>query len=228
MVVGGEDAAALHAGDEIGEDGVGDGHAVEGGGPAAQLVDDGQTSIRPVAENALGLLHLNEEGALALLQPVRGTDSREDAVHYLAPVALGGHEETRLRQHHHYACRTQQRRFAAHVGTRQQHYFAVEVDVVGDDVGSVQAGVFGLDDGEAAGEEARTGAGGLVGVGAEGDEAVEFCEHGQKLLPGPLVLAELLEEVAHEQAHLLLDLVLHVLDVGHALPRLLGHVPAVP
>ena len=70
MVVGGEDAAALHAGDEIGEDGVGDGHAVEGGGPAAQLVDDGQTSIRPVAENALGLLHLNEEGALALLQPV--------------------------------------------------------------------------------------------------------------------------------------------------------------
>ena len=63
MVVGGEEGLGLDAGGvvEVFGDGPGDADAVEGGGAAADLVEDDEAFAGGVVEDVGGLLHLDHE-----------------------------------------------------------------------------------------------------------------------------------------------------------------------
>src|SRR5712675_1250265 len=60
--------------------GPGDGETVEGGGAAADFVEQDQASGRGVIEDGGDFGHFNEEGGAAAGEIVTGADAREDAV----------------------------------------------------------------------------------------------------------------------------------------------------
>ena len=65
VVVGGEEGAALDLVVEVLGDGPGDGEAVEGGGAAADFVEDDEGFLGGVVEDEGGFGHLDHEGGLA-------------------------------------------------------------------------------------------------------------------------------------------------------------------
>lgn len=51
-------------------------------------------------------------------------------------------------------------------------------------------------------------------VGADGDQAIYFCQYLDILFPYLLIFPELFEEIADKQSHLFFDLLLNVLDIS--------------
>ena len=112
VVVGGEDAAGAEAA-QLGRGGQvlghrpGDREAVEGGGAAADLIEQHQRARRGVVKDVGGFGHLHHEGGLAGRQVVAGADTGEDAIGDAQAGGLGrdpaahlGHQlqQTRLAQ----------------------------------------------------------------------------------------------------------------------------------
>ena len=90
VVVRREEGAALRGVGEEFRDGPGEGEAVEGGGAAADFVEDDEGFFACVVEDVGGLDHFDHEGGLALGEVVRGADAGEDAVDNANGGALGG------------------------------------------------------------------------------------------------------------------------------------------
>ena len=80
VIVGGEERAGAGVFLEVLDDGPGDGEAVEGGGAAADFVEEDEARGRGVIEDAGDFAHLDEERGAAAGEIVAGTDAREDAV----------------------------------------------------------------------------------------------------------------------------------------------------
>ncbi len=77
-------------------DGPGDGESIEGRGAAADLVQQDEAPRRGVVQDAGGLDHLDEEGALAARQVVLRADAGQDAVDETDPGAPRRHERAHL------------------------------------------------------------------------------------------------------------------------------------
>ena len=92
----------------------GDGHAVIGGGAAADLVQDYQALLCGVLQDGGDLAHLHHEGALAGGQVVEGADAREDPVHDADGRALCRDEGAYLGHEH-------DERRLAHIGALAGH-----------------------------------------------------------------------------------------------------------
>ena len=97
----------------------GDRQAVEGGGAAADLVEQHQAALGGVAQDVRGLLHLDHERGLAAQDLVGGADAREDAVHEPELGLARRHEAAHLRHQHDERRLAQEGGLAAHVGAGQ-------------------------------------------------------------------------------------------------------------
>ena len=85
-------------------------------------------------QDARGLDHLHEEGALAPREVVLGADAGEDPVNHPDPGRARRDEAAHLGQDHQQRRLAHEDAFAAHVGPRQDDHllaFGVEVEVVG-------------------------------------------------------------------------------------------------
>src|SRR6266481_9367385 len=80
MRVGGEEGARASVLLEMFDYGPSDGEAVEGGGAAADLVEEDEACGRGVMEDGGDLAHFDEECGAATGEIIAGTDAREDAV----------------------------------------------------------------------------------------------------------------------------------------------------
>ena len=80
VIVGGKEGARSGVLLEMFDDGPGDGEAVEGGGAAADFVEEDEAGGRGVMENGGDLAHFDEEGGAAAGQIIAGADAGEDAV----------------------------------------------------------------------------------------------------------------------------------------------------
>mmetsp|Transcript_70409 Transcript_70409/g.159280 ORF Transcript_70409/g.159280 Transcript_70409/m.159280 type:complete len:313 (-) Transcript_70409:183-1121(-) len=135
VVVRREHGPALGLVREVVNDGVGYGGAVEGGGPAPELIQDHNRLGRGVVQHRGGFGQLDEEGGLAGEDPVRGAEAREDSVHRRELGLEGGHEAAHLGHDRQQAALPKQRRLAAHVrsGKKQElGLAAAELEAVGD------------------------------------------------------------------------------------------------
>mmetsp|Transcript_38636 Transcript_38636/g.123972 ORF Transcript_38636/g.123972 Transcript_38636/m.123972 type:complete len:361 (-) Transcript_38636:1267-2349(-) len=120
VVVRREEAAAARLEGEVAEGAVGDGHAVEGGGASAELVEDHERARGGVLEDERGLLELDAEGGEAGHDGVVRADPREDAVDGRERARLRRHPAAEVRHQHRQTRLPQHRRLAAHVRPRHQ------------------------------------------------------------------------------------------------------------
>ena len=80
VVVRGEVADAADVRGDVVQHGLGDGHAVVGAGPAAELVEDDEGAGGGFGENLLGFGKFDEEGGLRGEDVVIGAQARHDAI----------------------------------------------------------------------------------------------------------------------------------------------------
>ena len=80
VIVGGEEGAGASVFLEMFDDGPGDGEAVEGGGAAADFVEEDEAGGRGVMEDGGDFAHFDEESGAAAGEIVAGADAGEDAV----------------------------------------------------------------------------------------------------------------------------------------------------
>ena len=138
VVVGGEQRLGLQLSGAVLQHRPGDGHAVEGGGAPADLVQDQQAVLRGAAEKLRHLRHLHHEGGLSGGQIVAGADAGEDAIHHADVRPLRRDEAAHLRHEG-------DERHLAHVGGLTGHVgagddghpllFGAHVGVVGHEEG---------------------------------------------------------------------------------------------
>jgi len=120
VVVGGEEGAGPGGvGEEFG-DGPGKGEAVEGGGAAADFVEDDEGVGGGVVEDVGGFGHFDHEGGLALGEVVGGADAGEDAVDEADGGGFGGDEEAGLGHEDEEGDLADVGGFAGHVGAGDQ------------------------------------------------------------------------------------------------------------
>src|ERR1700686_10999 len=75
----GEEGAGAGVLLEMLDDGPGDGEAIEGGGAAADFVEEDEACGRGVMEDGGDLAHFDEEGGAAAGKIIAGADAGEDA-----------------------------------------------------------------------------------------------------------------------------------------------------
>ena len=97
----------------------GDREAVEGGGAAADLVEQHQAALAGVAQDVGGLLHLDHERRLAAQDLVARADAREDAVDEPELGLARRHEAAHLRHERDERHLAQEGGLAAHVRAGQ-------------------------------------------------------------------------------------------------------------
>ena len=116
----------------------GDREAVEGGGAAADLVENHQAVRCRLVEDGRGLDHLDHEGRSPARQIVGGADAAEQPVDDADGSGLGRHEGAGLCHHRDQRVLAQEGRLAGHVGAGQQPQPALgpEVAVVGHEAAS--------------------------------------------------------------------------------------------
>ena len=100
--------------------GPGDREPVEGGGAAADLVEDDKRALAGLVEDHGGLDHLDHEGGAAAREIVGGADAREQPVDDADAGAGRRHEGADLRQQRDQRVLAQEGRFAGHVGAGDQ------------------------------------------------------------------------------------------------------------
>ena len=110
-----------------------DGQAVEGGGAAADLVQQHQATRREVVQDRRRLHHLDQERRLAAREVVLRAHAGEDPIDQPQPRRAGRHERAHLGQHDDVAGLAEVDRLARHVGPGQDHDagVVVEREVVG-------------------------------------------------------------------------------------------------
>ena len=118
----------------------GDRQPVEGGGAAADLVQDDQRAAARLIEDGGGLHHLDHEGGAPARQIVGGADAREQPVDHADARELRRHERAHLGEDGDQRVLAQEGRFAGHVGAGDQPDAAGrlafrrrEIAVVGDE-----------------------------------------------------------------------------------------------
>ena len=82
MVMGGEQAPGTQSVVDMLTDRPGNGHAVEGGGAAADFIKENQGSVGGMAENAGGFHHLDHESRGSAGNIIGGSEACEDPVHW--------------------------------------------------------------------------------------------------------------------------------------------------
>ena len=92
MEMGGEQRAAFVDVMQMLDRGPGDRQPVEGGGAAADLVQDDQRARAGLIEDSRGLHHLHHKGRAPARQIVGGADAREQPVDHADMCLLGRHE----------------------------------------------------------------------------------------------------------------------------------------
>ncbi len=96
VIVGGEERAGAGVFLQVLDDGPGDGEAVEGGGAAADFVEQDEACGRGVIEDAGDFAHFDEERGAAAGEIVAGADAREDAIDDGKFGLARGNEASRL------------------------------------------------------------------------------------------------------------------------------------
>src|SRR6267154_4746552 len=113
-----------------------DGEAVEGGGAAADFVEQDQAGGRGVIEDGGNFRHFDEEGGAAAGEIVAGADPREDAVDDGQLGLPRGNEAADLRHQDDERGLTQVGGLAAHVGSGDKQELlagGLEEQIVGDE-----------------------------------------------------------------------------------------------
>ena len=170
------------------DDGPGDGEAVEGGGAAADFVEEDQAGRRGVMEDGGDLAHFDEEGGAAAGKIIAGADAGEDAVGDGKACLARGNEGTHLGHQDDQGGLAEVGGFAAHVGAGDEEKLlaaGLEAEIVGNEALALLFEQF-LDDGMAAGDDEEFAGGiefgaGVVAVGGqlgEGSEDVELGNGG--------------------------------------------------
>ena len=116
VIVGGKESARASVRLQMFDDGPGDGEAVEGGGAAADFVEQHQALRRGEIQNRGDFAHFHQKGGAAAREIVGGADAREDAIGDGQARLFGGNERADLRQQHDERGLAQVGGFAAHVG----------------------------------------------------------------------------------------------------------------
>ena len=188
--MGGEkraDTAAGAAGKLL-DHGPREGKPVEGAGPAPYLVEDDQTALPGLPQDAGRFHHFHHEGALPLCEIVRSAHAGEDAVRKAERRFRSRHERTHLRHDGDDGRLPQDRGLARHVRPSDEHQMALLIhnEVVGDEGGPAY---HGFHHGMAALTDAET----LPVVEDGARPAVAFGGLGQRL---PVV--EVGQRIGHE------------------------------
>ena len=184
VIVRGEEGASASVLLQMLDDGPGDREAVEGGGAAADFVEEDEAGGSGVVEDAGDFAHFDEEGGAAAGEIVGGADAGEDAVDQRELGLAGGNEGAHLRHQRDQRGLAEVGGLAAHVGAGdQQELLAarLEAEIVGDEALAALAEEF-FDDGMAAGDDEEFAASGEFGAGVaavggefgEGGEDVEL------------------------------------------------------
>ena len=238
VVVGGEEGAGLGAVVEMFGDGPGDGKAIEGGGAAADFVEDDEGVGGGVVDDEGGLVHFDHEGGLSLREVVGGADAAEDFIDEADGRFFGGDVGSDLGHQSDEGDLTDVGGLSGHVGAGE-NVKATGVGVHGGVVGNkffLDEGLF--EDGMARVGEVEAAVGGEMGAGVlvelrglgEGEEDVEGGEGVGGFLEGGEVFADLLaevdEEVVFEGFGALVgaeDFLLHLLEGGGDVALGIGH-----
>ena len=138
MIVGGEQGLGpqLFRVGAVFQHGPGNGHAVEGRGAPADLVQNQQAVRRGGLENVADLRHLHHEGGLSGGQIVAGADAGENAIHHADAGGPGRHEGADLGHQHNQRHLTHVGGFTGHVGAGDDGHPVISgahVGVVGDE-----------------------------------------------------------------------------------------------
>ena len=120
VIVGGEEGAAAVRLVQVLDRRPGDGEAVEGGGAAADLVEDDQRARPRLVEDRRGLDHLDHEGRAAAGEIVGGADAAEQAVDDAEPRPLRRHIGADLGEDGDEGVLAEERRLAGHVRPSHQ------------------------------------------------------------------------------------------------------------
>ncbi len=141
--------------------GPGDGEAVEGGGAAADFVEQNEAGWRGVVENGGDFAHFDEERGAAAGEIVACANAREDAVDYGQLGLARGHERADLRHEDDERSLAQVGGLAAHVGAGDEQKLlarGLEEQIVGDEALAALAKQL-LDNRMAAGDDKQFAAG---------------------------------------------------------------------
>ena len=162
VIVGGEEGAAPVDLVEMLDRRPGDGEAVEGGGAAADLVEDDERARPRLVEDGGGLDHLDHEGRAAAGEIVGRADPAEQAVDDADPRRFRRHIGADLGEDGDERVLAEEGRLAGHVGAGDQPDVAgiarvlrAEVAVVGDEGAAALAAERLLDHGMAAAFDRR-------------------------------------------------------------------------
>ncbi len=120
VVMGGEQPPAAHPVVQMLDHRPGQRQPVEGGGAAADLVEDDETAFGGLMEDRRGLHHLDHECGAAAGEIVGRPDPRKEPVDEADLGGLGGHEAAALGEHGDQRVLPEKGALAGHVGTGQQ------------------------------------------------------------------------------------------------------------
>src|SRR5438105_9144495 len=136
MVMGGEERAGAGVLLQMLDYRPGDREAVEGGGSAANFVEEDEARRRGVIEDAGDFAHFDEEGGAAASEIVGGADAGEDAIDDGKPGLAGRDEAAHLRHKGDERGLTEVGGLAAHVGAGDEQELLTagfEAEIVGDE-----------------------------------------------------------------------------------------------
>ena len=96
MVVGGEDGGCLHFLSQVIKNGFGKGHAIEGGSPPPDFVEEQERSWGRFAQGHIGFHHFHHEGRLTTRNIIRSPYPGENLIDNWQLGRLGWHKTTNL------------------------------------------------------------------------------------------------------------------------------------
>jgi hypothetical protein len=153
--VRGEESARASVLLEMLDDGPGDGETIEGGGAAADFVEEDEARWRRVMENGGDFAHFDEEGGAAASEIVAGADAGENAIGDGELGAARGNEGAHLGHEDNERSLAKISRLAAHVGSGNEKELLAagfEAEIVGNEALAFLAEKF-FDDGVAAADD---------------------------------------------------------------------------
>src|SRR5580704_16199852 len=180
VIVGGEEGTGASVLLKMLDDGPGDGEAVEGGGAAADFIEEDEAGGRGVMEDGGDFAHFDEERGAAAGEVIAGTDASEDAVGDGELGAVRGNEGAHLGHQDDERGLAEIGGLAAHVGAGDEKKLLAagfEAEIVGNEALAFLAEKF-FDDGMAAADDEE-----FAGVVEFGTDIVavggEFCKRGE-------------------------------------------------
>src|ERR1017187_9398047 len=108
-------------------------NSIVGGSAASNLIEDDQTALRYIIQNAGRFIHLDQEGGFSCTQIIRSAHPRKNFICKWYPCLGGRNKTTHMRHQGNKCCLPEQGALTAHIWARKDNdllRFRIQVEII--------------------------------------------------------------------------------------------------